>query len=201
MSHNLVVVGGRAPSSFNPSCNYDKIICADSGYDTALKYGLKPTVVVGDFDSTEFASELEKKGYRACSHDKDETDAELALMKLFPGDTYDLIGGGEGRLDHVMALLSLFYRYAPPKHWYTKVEELILVDRELSFNTEPGAAISIIPVRPSEKVWVSSEGLVWELRNYEISAGSISLSNRAKQQKITIAATGQVFCCLIGKED
>lgn len=53
MSHNLVVIGGKAPSQFDIKKQYDKIICADSGYDVALAYNLEPTVVVGDFDSTD----------------------------------------------------------------------------------------------------------------------------------------------------
>ena len=196
MSHNLVVIGGKAPTQFEVKKQYDKIICADSGYDTALAYNLVPTLVVGDFDSTVRNEELEKLGYKGCSHDKDETDTELALMKLYPEDTYDLVGGGEGRMDHLLTIFSLFYRYNPPQHWYTHSEELILVEKEISLTVEPNISISLIPIRSSEKVWVNTQGLVWELQNFEISAASISISNRAKEKTIKIVSTGSLFCVL-----
>ena len=31
----------------------DYVICADGGFDTALKAGIKPDIVIGDFDSKE----------------------------------------------------------------------------------------------------------------------------------------------------
>ncbi len=198
MSHNLIVIGGKAPSSFKfEEKSYDKIICADSGYDTALSLGLEPDIVVGDFDSTEMQKELEEKGYKGCSHDKDETDTELALQKLFPDDTYDLLGGGEGRVDHILAIFALFGKYNPPKKWYTQAETLTLVSKEMvKLDMEGVTSLSFIPVNLSKKAYVNSEGLVWELRNYEISALSLSLSNRPKDKIVKIISTEPVFCVI-----
>ncbi len=198
MSHNLIVIGGKAPNKF--SCEgkgYDKIICADSGYDTALKLGLVPTCVVGDLDSTDLRKELEDKGVKACSHDKDETDTELALQKLYPDDTYDLIGGGGGRIDHVLAIFALFNKYNPPMKWYTFSETMCLVGKELvEFDLKDVNSVSFIPVDLSNTAFVNSEGLVWELRNYEISVHSLSISNRPSAQKVKLVSTEQIFCVI-----
>lgn len=198
MSHNLIVIGGKAPNKF--SCEgkgYDKIICADSGYDTAISLGLVPTCVVGDLDSTNLRRELEEKGIKACSHDKDETDTELALQKLFAEDSYDLIGGGGGRIDHVLAIFALFNKYNPPKTWFTEAETMHLIGKEMrEFDMKDVRSVSFIPVDLSKTAFVNSEGLVWELQNYEISAHSLSISNRANAQDVKLVSTEQVFCVI-----
>ena len=66
---------------------------------------------------------------------------------------------------------------------------------------EPNISISLIPTRSSEKVWVNTQGLVWELQNFEISAASISISNRAKEKTIKIVSTGSLFCVLNRKQE
>lgn len=196
MSHNLIVVGGCAPDSFDANMKYDRVICADSGYDTAKRFNLKVDIVVGDFDSTLFTDELLSFGYDAANRDKDESDTELALKLLNKGDTYDLIGGGEGRCDHFIAILSLLYRYPAPKVWYTNCETLYFVNGKFEIETRIGTVISIIPVEYDKKVFVNSDGLFWSLEDFEISASKISLSNRADKDKVKLISTGPVFCVI-----
>lgn len=196
MSHNLIVVGGCAPDSFDEKIKYDRVICADSGYDTAKRLKLNVDIVVGDFDSTFFADELLSLGYVARNRDKDESDTELALRLLDKGDTYDLIGGGEGRCDHFIAILSLFYSYPAPKVWYTNRETLYFVNGKFEIESRIGTVISIIPVEYDKKVVVNSDGLVWPLVDFEISSSNISLSNRADKDKVKLISTGPVFCVI-----
>ena len=53
----------------------DYVICADGGFDTALKAGIKPDIVIGDFDSKEKDSNIENDAQSiVLPTDKDDTD-------------------------------------------------------------------------------------------------------------------------------
>ena len=53
------VDSARLFKEFDPRRYY--VICADAGYETALKVGVKPDLIVGDFDS---AKEPPAKGQK-----------------------------------------------------------------------------------------------------------------------------------------
>ena len=43
------LASGAVFEEFDPKEHY--VICADAGYDTAMQYGVRPDLVIGDFDS------------------------------------------------------------------------------------------------------------------------------------------------------
>src|SRR5690242_19823155 len=88
---------------------HDLVIAADSGLETAEKWGVTPDVAIGDFDSTSMLTLAEKSGVvtHQVSTEKDETDAELALATAIDrGVTaITVIASGYGRVDHALAIL------------------------------------------------------------------------------------------------
>ncbi len=91
------------------------IIACDRGYESCLALGLKPDLVVGDFDS---ASEGTLERAISSGVDlvrlnpiKDDTDMEAALgvaiERTSPRDKIYLMGGTGTRLDHVMGNIAL----------------------------------------------------------------------------------------------
>ena len=123
---DLVIIGGKAPGHLQVRRDrYRRIIAADSGYDTACRLSITPDEVVGDFDSTDRADELIAMGYKPCPRDKDDTDAAIAIRRS--SGIYDLIGGGEGRIDHTLSLLAAFRTIAPPSIWYMLSDTLVSV--------------------------------------------------------------------------
>ena len=87
----------------------DLVIAADSGYHNALRLGVTPTVLVGDFDSYgegELPSHAEILRHPP---EKDLTDTQLAVsVALERGATeIALIGGLSGRLDHTLSNLAI----------------------------------------------------------------------------------------------
>ena len=186
---DLVIIGGAAPESINfEVSSYREIIAADSGYDTAKRLGLTPTKVVGDFDSTALSSELKKLGYIPCNRDKDDTDAAIAI-KLVEGD-YDLIGGGEGRIDHTLSLLVAFRTLKAPSLWYMRADTLRLVNDSVVFEAPCGVDISIIPL---DKATVTTHGLKWDITDMELSERFISQSNRVDKNIVEIITDSPVF--------
>lgn len=87
------------------------VIAADRGLDYCLKAGIKPDLVVGDFDSAENAVPAEIECVRV-SPIKDDTDAalaaDLALERGYRELRFFCALGG--RFDHSLANIQLLYK-------------------------------------------------------------------------------------------
>ena len=86
------------------------VIAADGGFARALALGLRPTVLVGDLDSLDpavaAAAEASGVDVRRAAVDKDESDAELALLAAVGAGVarITVLGAfGGARLDHALA--------------------------------------------------------------------------------------------------
>ena len=186
----LIIIGGAAPERIKLDRSiYSAVIAADSGYDTARRLGIEITDAVGDFDSTAYRQELIAMGYVPCSHDKDESDTELAIRK---GDgPYDLIGGGEGRLDHTLALLALMSRADAPRRWFTARDAITAISRPMRIAFPAGRSVSFFSFKGTVKA--STHGLVWELDGFPVSLSSVSLSNRTEDGSFDIYPDGELM--------
>ena len=95
----------------------DYIVCLDGGYDIALAQGIRPNLLLGDFDSVSaglpVGAEADGIEIRRYPPEKDYTDLELAFRVLDPGATPELlvIGGLGGRLDQTAINLQMLARY------------------------------------------------------------------------------------------
>lgn len=102
----LVGAGEFAPRGFTPGPG-DLIIAADGGYTPLLELGVRPHLLVGDFDS--LAERPRDVPMLAFSTHKDDTDMGLALAEGVARGYRDfaLYGAGGGRMDHFLANLQL----------------------------------------------------------------------------------------------
>ncbi len=78
------------------------VIAADSGYETAVKLGIKPDLLVGDFDSLKAKVKDESIPVVRVRPEKDDTDTMLAISKALEKGATDIyiVGGAGGRADH-----------------------------------------------------------------------------------------------------
>lgn len=85
----------------------DYIICADKGYQYAVQAGVKPNLVVGDFDSCDIELSGDFEIITLQTH-KDDTDTmhaiDVALEKGY--NDFLLLGAVGGRFDHTFANIS-----------------------------------------------------------------------------------------------
>lgn len=185
MPRGVLFIGGLSPRSdriLKILHNDDLICAADSGLDSAVFAGVRPHGVVGDMDSLSDISLL--NGFSADSilrapQDKDETDTELGLdwLRDRGADPLVLIGGGEGRLDHTLALIKLFDNQDSPILWYTALEEIKPVEHQFRIQGKKGDTVSFFPV--GRGPWnAESQGLRWDLGELDWSVETVSLSNR-----------------------
>ena len=80
----------------------DYVLCADGGWQVARGMGVKPDLVIGDFDSSDEPADARTERLPV---EKDDTDTMLCLKRgLALGfDDFLLVGGFGGRVDHTVA--------------------------------------------------------------------------------------------------
>jgi len=85
----------------------DFVVAADAGYLRARDLGIRPSLIVGDFDSAADPGDTGVEVERFSSH-KDDTDCMLAVRRgLARGcRRFVILGGLGGRLDHTLANLQ-----------------------------------------------------------------------------------------------
>lgn len=83
------------------------VIAADSGYRHCLRYGVKPDLILGDFDSYEDRLPDDCEIFRA-PREKDDTDLMLAVKTGFEKGcrTFYIYGADGGRMGHTVAAVQ-----------------------------------------------------------------------------------------------
>ncbi len=107
----FIYIGGEilADAIDESPADGDLVIAADSGYGNAVKLGVTPAVVMGDFDSwdeSKLPPDVEKISFPP---KKDLTDTQLAVDYAVKQGCRQivLIGGLSGRLDHTLSNLAI----------------------------------------------------------------------------------------------
>ena len=180
----MLIIGGNAPDSIivaELSRDFDIIAAADSGFDVALEAGISPDIVLGDFDSvksSDAVEDLPKHRLMKFPEDKDATDTEIGLSYLHRSGCshITIIGGGGGRLDHLIGILRLFERDMRPHVWRTDTAEVISIENEYEYHGKRGDTVSFFPVG-HEICTMNSTGLKWPLDGLEWGRGDVGISN------------------------
>lgn len=156
------------------------LICADGGYNHAIRMGLTPKYVIGDMDSvTESIANIKTKKF---STDKDETDTELAIdIALKEGcDHIVLLAASGTRLDHTIANIILLLKLEKQGILAELIDEhniIRVISKKTEFTATPNDTISLIPITNCEGV--SSKGLVYPLNGENLKLGCVrGISNR-----------------------
>jgi thiamine pyrophosphokinase len=136
---------------------------------------------VGDFDSLGDSSLLDgfdEASIRRYPHAKDYTDTELALRAARERGCTEIviIGGGGGRLDHLVGILSLFDRDPAPASWVTDSAILQNVTEQVTITGSAGDVVSVFPLG-CEECRATSDGLRWPLDGLVWKRGDIGVSN------------------------
>ena len=133
-------------------------------------------------------------GLNMIKKDKDFSDTELAFIhaKQIPHNKIFLIGGSGGRVDHFIALFSLFKcekKYnsvmAFPDFWLTEENLLVFCKKNSKFQIsglEQSDNVSVFSLFESSflKPKIFSSGLKWKLQNVNWKK-QVSLSNRKSE--------------------
>jgi thiamine pyrophosphokinase len=176
----IVVAGGGAVPVHASLPAGAPVVAADQGLDSALAAGLHVDVAVGDFDSASPAAlaAAATAGTRVVRHPsaKDATDLELALDEAaaLGRRRIMVVGGADGRLDHLLAGLLLLgaERYAQ-----FEIDAVLgratahVVRDERRLEGEAGELVSLLALH-GPAAGVVTEGLAYPLRGETLRPGS-----------------------------
>ncbi len=185
----LVVVGGGQVDPALMSELYASgghLVAADGGADQIVAAGLKPEMIIGDFDSLKDPFGWLGKTRLMQIKEQETTDFEKVLYSTRAPLTVALGMTGR-RFDHTLAALDVVTRYATRR-------KLILVDEEdvavalteaFSFTVAPAERVSIHPLAPVN-FW-RSDGLKYPLDAVKLAPGlRTGTSNEALDGPFTI---------------
>lgn len=186
---NVIVAGGREPAKgwLREIARQKKFYCADRGAQYCLEAGLSPALLVGDCDSANAGTyfKAHSLGTKICLHPKakDDTDLQLLLKQLPPGDVV-ATGVFGGRFDHlfsnVYSLLTFKKRrgcrvlLADDKEFMLLMEagekaEIYLKNKEIAL------AVSLLPLSGNSRAninnvrWPLTNAVLTQARPYAIS--------------------------------
>jgi len=154
------------------------VVCADGGARAALRAGLEPLAVIGDFDSIDTKTRAAiAPGILHHIEEQDSTDFEKALRAI---EAPLVIGVGfhGGRVDHQLAALHGLLRYPERRVVLLSGQDAVfLLPPEVQLDLVAGTRVSLFPMRA---VGVRSEGLRWATEGIGFAPGGrIGTSNAA----------------------
>lgn len=199
------VIFGSAPCSYinkiKKIIGYsDYIICADGGYNTALRCGLKPHLCIGDMDSV--------RGDINCSDiiklpcQKDDTDVMHAVKVAESKHASEIIlfGVTNGRIDHTFGNLCVL-KYLSEKRIKHKIVdencEIIMAHNEkIHIENKLGALVSVFPFG-SYSCTVTYNGMAYPAKSKVLQCNSpVGISNCVNSLHASIsveAGTALIF--------
>jgi thiamine pyrophosphokinase len=204
----FVFTGGEAPAAARVLPELiagDLLVAADSGLLTIKAFGLEPDLIIGDMDSLPDQAMLEgypRERVKRHGRNKDESDTELAYGAALEAgaDEISIVGGGGGRLDHLLGILCLFERVKGPAAWYLPQGKAWRVEGREVFSSAPGEPISFFPLG-STPLRMESEGLRWPLSGLEFARGFMSLSNEASGESVSLKVISGKALAMRGYRD
>lgn len=169
----------------------DLFVCADGGANTAVRFGERPDLIIGDLDSISGST---VKSFRTVTTrrmaDQNSTDLEKALTFLVRKNFgfIDVLGALGGRVDHLtgnLSALGKFHRRTAIRFLDTS-GLLMPVGSSLLFEADPGTVVSLIPLNRCEGIVTS--GFKWELKNGTLELGlRESTSNVVRSSPLSIS--------------
>ena len=174
----------------------DRVIAADNGSSHAIKIGVVPYAIVGDFDSISVSlkKQLQKKHveFQSFPQEKDETDTELAIQyAIQKGATkITLLGGNSGdRFDHILANFFLA-AILPIPLYFINDNQISWIEKGPAFldiTGKKGDLLSLIPISGNVE-HITTKNLEYPLNNESLIFGKPrGISNELTGKKAYIS--------------
>ena len=211
MTRAIIFANGEmkyTPSMINEIQPDDLIIAADGGAIHCQSLGIRPKVVIGDFDSLtpEDLSSQAIEGAQLIRYPsrKDETDLELALRYAAQQGCRQItvIGALGARWDMSIANI-LLAAYLPFEGMRVRMldghQELTVLHggETMYFDGKPGSTLSLIPLSPRAE-GITTVGLEYALRNEDLQFGSPrGVSNVFTAEQVSITLRSGLLICVV----
>ena len=183
----------------------DLLIGADNGYSTIVKKGMKPDVVIGDFDS--YAGEIDCDNVIKYPVKKDDTDTALSIKYAIENGYKSIVvyGAIGGMLDHTIANLQhlAFYSKKDIDISFIDGENVIfaLTNQRITFSKEATGRISVFSF--DDLVFgVTEKGLMYTLDDKCLNnVCPLGVSNEFIGKKSEVGVTGGTILVYTSKNN
>lgn len=196
MNTYLLVTGGTVSEDVFEAVlleyNFKKMIAADKGIEAFHKKGIKPDVLIGDFDSAnkDLVEEYKEKcEYVELPVHKDHTDTHMALLYAINAgcDSIVILGATGTRIDHTLAnisLLKLCTEHHVKAYIIDAYNRISLVDESVTLEKEQMYPfISLIPYT-EQVTGLTITGFEYSAEDITLVAGeSLGISNSIVENK------------------
>jgi thiamine pyrophosphokinase len=198
----IVLANGKAPQKsvvqFLTKKNFETLICADGGSNSARKLNLMPDFIIGDLDSTKESTlkYFSKKSKIIKIKRQNDTDVEKCLKFAIKNKAEEaiLLGVTGDRLDHTFCNLGIVIKF------FSRIKLNIIAENSFltayknkaDLKTILGETISIYGF--SSKTKIISKGLKFPLKNIALPFGEKeSTSNVAISNKVSLKINGGII--------
>lgn len=212
----LLVSGGHLKPSFVEEVlrtkSYGQILVIDGALKTTDALGIRPDVVLGDFDTVDKELLLRyraMKEIRFETHNpvKNATDTELAIEYAISRGAKELtiLGALGGRMDHALANIQVMLSALQKGISCEIVDEqnrITLLNRGRIFYKEEafGKYISFIPLTESVE-GVTLAGFAYPLHNHTLVLGnSLGISNELAEEKAVLSFDSGILICVESRD-
>lgn len=216
MRHFFVISGGNVEEAFvrgvlgrQPSA----LIAADSGMDFCYRNGIKPDVIVGDFDSADSEALAAFEGRPdirmiRLNPVKDDTDTESAVRLAIKmgAEEITLLGGTGSRLDHVLGnieLLGIGLQAGVPMMLLDSHNRVRMIDAGITLERAEqfGDYVSLIPYSAQvEHLYL--KGFKYPLTDYCLEGFcSLGVSNEIVAERGEITFDGGILLVIESRDD
>lgn len=181
--------------------SHSHLIAVDGGLNHCLRLGLKPELIIGDFDSAspEALAHFHSVPRLEFPKDKDKTDLELALDHIDKSKAkkISVFGGLGKRVDHTLANINFLSLHPGLLFLESEQETLFVINHSAKLTCHPGQIISLIPLNGPAR-GVTTKGLKWELKDSKLDKHFLGISNIALGEAAHIEVReGDLLCCLL----
>lgn len=202
MNRTLIISGGNIDDDFAleflEKNSFQTMIGVDGGVLFCYQNGIRPTHIVGDFDSApsdiiEYYRKDKGIQIRSFCPEKDLTDTQIAIeLAIELSSTEICILGGTGtRIDHLLGNiqnLSLPLKNQIPAYLIDAHNKICLLDHEVSVKKEElfGKYISLIPLT-TQVTGVTLTGFKYPLYDHTLKSDeSLGISNEIVEKRALI---------------
>lgn len=184
----------------------DFIICADAGYKFVVDKGIKPDLIIGDFDSSPCPNNFDCKIIKLPTH-KDDTDLLFAVRTALEMGfkKFLLTGVTGGRLDHTLATIStlnFLSEHTNDFYVYDLNTSIFVVNSQLTLQ-KPNFDCYFSVFSLCKK----TEGVTITGSEYQVLNGAITdtfpigVSNEFKESTVSISVkTGKLLVLVVKKD-
>jgi thiamine pyrophosphokinase len=203
----LLLVNGEMgirEKSILHTLNWKVLIVTDGAVSHARKWGLKPDILIGDFDSVSEADRADHQEMQWLHRPSEEIgDLEKSLMYCVDqGFNSIMVMGFTGRrIDHTLGNISVMIRYYNKLNMtcHTPFGELFIVQDSSQWRTWQGQPVSLIPFGKADGV--KTHGLKFPLKGETLALGMREgTSNEALGESVAVSIISGTLLVFFGRD-